>query len=334
MNKKFQVILRLLAKCVKRKRITVKCNIMFALLSIYILTHLLVEHSYCRSVQLSFDGSCSNEYYFPKNFDININILAEPSKCTDDTKLLIFIPITAEKVEARLVIRETWARPFVDNSNVKLVFVVAFDKLSFNSLQNEYAEHRDILWFDFREDYYNLSLKVFNVFNWIMEKCPNVTHIVRADADIVLFKHGLDNFLANHQEDEMTIFGNCRTKDCVMRNHNSNKCISRSLYPNVSYPRYCFGFSYIWTKDILEKVTSLCRKRRYFPLDDILFTGILVEESSHQIRRVNYRGLFDYKKLFNRFPCNSTQIAAASYKNLNTARQAWKRYSIDCKHPT
>lgn len=291
----------------------------------------ILPELYCRFVQILFTRSCSNENYLPKNFDFKVNILAEPTKCNDDEKLLIFVPSVAGKYEERSFVRETWARPFFKQANVKLIFIVAYNTLTLQSLRQESDKHHDLLWFDFEEHYHNITLKIFNLFEWISRRCPNVPHILRADPDIVIFKKGLDEFLMNHRSEKKTINGYCRGYDCVMRYPYSKTCMPRSWYSNVWYPKYCFGFSYLFTSDILKEILPIWRKKRYFPLDDILFTGLIAEESSIAITRTSYKSLFDYQKLFDRFPCGSKHIAAATYDNLQEARFAWSRFSKTCE---
>lgn len=297
------------------------------------LTRFVLVSAYCQFWQFVFSlWSCSNENYSPKTFNFPVKVFSSPSQCFDRTKLIIFVPSVVNNFDQRRVVRETWGRSFTNDVNYKLIFAVGSDQGSHSGLKIEVEKFNDIVWFDFTEHYHNISLKIFHTFNWISLNCPNVRYVLRADPDIFVFKNGLEHFLKHEiSQEQITIYGYCREYDCVMRFPSSKTCMPKSWYSSNWYPKYCFGFSYLFPSDVLKIVLPLWRRwPYYFPLDDILFTGLIAESSPKKIHRRNIK-LFDYQKYYDQFSCSSKQIAAASYINLEDAVKKWSSYVMKCQ---
>lgn len=60
-------------------------------------------------------------------------------------------------------------------------------------LIKESIQYKDVVFTEVYEDYYNLTLKTFAVFDFAYKQCPNVECIVKADSDNVLNIKGFED---------------------------------------------------------------------------------------------------------------------------------------------
>ncbi|VDP13622.1 unnamed protein product [Soboliphyme baturini] len=284
---------------------------------------------YCECLQLLQVFSCQSENLLPNDFNFSIRAVREPSPCQNlMIDYVAFTPILPSDLSRRSFIRNTWAKQLLNNEKSKFFFVLAMEK-DVELKQSELSSNNDLLILDVVEHYHNLTLKIFGAFDWISRKCRQAKFVVRADSDIVLSKAALERFIKRHRHARDSIFGYCRSFDCVMRVPFSKHCISPKLYAKPIFPSYCFGFSYVISYDVIPKILGAWPLKQYFNLDDVFVTGI-IPEMIGGIHRIDQRNLFDYTIYFDTRGCADEPVASAAYGSTKANLLRWHNFNSQC----
>lgn len=144
----------------------------------------------------------------------------EPSgfcRCSsDDRKSLAVVVISApDHFSKRYVIRNTWRRHLAENFTVNatevvgVAFVVGLPKSESaqQKIKRESERHRDILQVEMRDTYYNLTLKLAGLINWLQNKCSKVDYILKVDDDIYVNVRNLFAVIKSHDPSIPQVFG-------------------------------------------------------------------------------------------------------------------------------
>lgn len=121
------------------------------------------------------------------SFQYPINI--QPCKNIQfNGSLFVAIISGAGNFDKRKIIRQTWLPHFVRNESHLLAghgFILGLtaDNKTQKQIEEENEEYGDILQIDFMDHYYNLTLKVVGLFNWIYNNCSNVSFVFKVDDD-------------------------------------------------------------------------------------------------------------------------------------------------------
>lgn len=126
-------------------------------------------------------------------------------KCNNEEQplsLLVLVKSAPANEKNRNAIRETWKVSTLEN-NGKLIFFIG-DPNSPNAPKNlattlklEANTHKDIVQLDFRDSYYNNTIKTMLEMRWAVEKCPNFAFALLVDDDYYVSIKNLQRFLQN-----------------------------------------------------------------------------------------------------------------------------------------
>lgn len=150
----------------------------------------------------------------PNQIKSIINIEINP-KCNrlygSDLIVVILVFTRANSFHRRQIIRQTWGSQVKKISSVKMFFVIGKTKnanVSFqNQVVNENNRFKDLIQFDFIDDYYNLTLKSLAMLRWSMTNCPLVKFVQKVDDDFVVNIENLKSFCNEHDHDTHVIWG-------------------------------------------------------------------------------------------------------------------------------
>ncbi|XP_036379803.1 N-acetyllactosaminide beta-1,3-N-acetylglucosaminyltransferase 2 [Megalops cyprinoides] len=208
--------------------------------------------------------------------------------------LLLAIKSETGNFENRQAIRQTWGQSgWVQGEAggrgglVRTVFLLGKQDPSAGLypdlealLELEKSQHQDILQWDFRDSFYNLTLKDVLFWRWFSLRCPRALFVFKGDDDIFLRTRSLLDFL-HQQGDESGDPGQNsteRTRDLfvgeVIANAGPNRQPSTKYYIPESfykgtYPAYAGGGGVVYSGDLALRLGRVSRRVHLFPIDDV-----------------------------------------------------------------
>lgn len=223
----------------------------------------------------------------PHNFKYLIN---NPKLCdhTEDVGLFVWVHSGPANLRRRIALRETWANQKNIPASVGKVQMVFFlGAIPNDTLQNKlYYEndiYGDLVQESYSDGYRNLTYKAMSGLKWITKYCHNIKLILKTDDDMVIDTRSLFvhlNHIAGYPEKPVknTILCDVWMNRQVERDAGMKWSVSRNEYARNNYPTYCPGLALLMSADLVTKLWENSLRTKYFWVDDVFFTGLLVEE--------------------------------------------------------
>uniref|UniRef100_A0A8R1TSR9 Hexosyltransferase n=1 Tax=Onchocerca volvulus TaxID=6282 RepID=A0A8R1TSR9_ONCVO len=212
--------------------------------------------------------------------------------------LLLIVAITAtEQREHRNLIRKTWGDvKLYKNFKTAVLFPLGrtSDLEMMTLIQKEQQKYGDIIQQDFLDTYKNLTLKFcistlsteikLNTLMWLQflnDFCPNVTYVLKIDADITFNYFKLVEILQNRTQTNASHSFVSKSFSCYIidrakvNRYDSKWPISYMEYPRKYFPRYCSGSFYLLTGDLAGPLLEQARFCTLFWIEDVHVTGHL-----------------------------------------------------------
>ncbi|XP_075131855.1 beta-1,3-galactosyltransferase 1-like [Leptodactylus fuscus] len=218
-------------------------------------------------------------YPYPYKFLIN-----QPDKCKNRKPfLVIMVLVQSHDVETRHTIRETWGNESIYDVDVVRIFLVGLPRVASNKtqwlLEEESEAFGDIIQQDFKDTYYNLTLKTLMGMEWVAKFCSSASYVMKADSDIFLNVDYLVHELLHPDLPVRNNYftGEIKAKTGPLRNKASKWYVPKEIYPNNTYPPYCAGPGYVFSADLAKKIYDVAQNIRVIPMEDA-FMGICLYE--------------------------------------------------------
>ncbi|KAH8022873.1 hypothetical protein HPB51_006231 [Rhipicephalus microplus] len=206
---------------------------------------------------------------------------------------LFMVYSAPEYVEARSVIRRTWASDAKRYSGNKVLFL--FGKPSNDRLQSvlefESQQYGDIVQESFMDTYRNLTLKTVMMLRWASQNCPQARFVVKIDDDC--FPNLANFYRAMHGQAEDTIYGELRHRDRPYREIGHKWYLSPEEFPRDVFPDYITGGMYVVGGRVVNLLYRATGQVPFFRVEDIYLTGMCAERAG--ITRVNLEGTYNLK---------------------------------------
>uniref|UniRef100_A0A672YE35 Hexosyltransferase n=1 Tax=Sphaeramia orbicularis TaxID=375764 RepID=A0A672YE35_9TELE len=231
-------------------------------------------------------------------------LINQPSICRENSSgfgltspmLLMAVKSQVGNFENRQAIRETWGRSGLVKGEfnkkgglVRTVFLLGRQDSSTgphpdlkNLLELENQKYGDILQWDFRDTFFNLTLKDLLFWHWLQQYCPKAIFIFKGDDDVFVRTDALLDYL-NKQWDEHNLW-KAYTNDSdkgmdlfvgeVISNASPNRdpstkyYIPESFYKGV-YPPYAGGGGVVYSGSLALRLKEASDKVYLFPIDDV-----------------------------------------------------------------
>ena len=207
----------------------------------------------------------------------------EPRKICEDSPFLVILVFSVHSHgNVRDAIRKTWGSIVngkswpggMINVEVKLLFIFgrpSSPEMEF-IIKMESKTFRDVLQADFPDVYNNLTLKSLAGLRFILQFCPDVEYVMKADEDTFTNIPVLVHFLQRHMPSHAVI-GHMYTTGS--RVHRLGKWrVDNSVYPMQEYPIYASGNTYVLSADLLPCLLNISHYIPYMPIEDVHVTGI------------------------------------------------------------
>ncbi|XP_054761745.2 lactosylceramide 1,3-N-acetyl-beta-D-glucosaminyltransferase A-like [Lytechinus pictus] len=198
-----------------------------------------------------------------------------------DMTLLLLVKSAPSNKPRRDVIRETYVSGIRElNLPARVLFVLGNveDSMERESIRTEADLHGDILQADFKDHYYNLTIKLITGFKWVANFCRNTEFVMSIDDDVML------DIVTLVQDLEGLPSWN-RTNLCLgepnvgkpIRNEDSKWYCPKELYPEDTYPLSPFGAGYVLSQDSVQKLYAASKEvLPKVPFDDV-YCGMLLD---------------------------------------------------------
>lgn len=215
-------------------------------------------------------------------------VIHDRSLCKDSSPdVIILVPTTSDKAEARTAIRNTYGSLSRDrkfdiggqkmNFTVRVLFVFGKikDVMEAEIIRKEHQLYNDVLQIDFDDSYLNLTRKVINSFRWVAEFCSNVSYVVKADDDIFInLPLLLSNINRSHGASRDVLFGYVYSgKRPVVRSGRWG--VQPEVYPFSRYPQYISGTSYTISGNLMRPIVHYAQYFPYLNIEDAFITGVI-----------------------------------------------------------
>uniref|UniRef100_A0A3P9MH14 Hexosyltransferase n=1 Tax=Oryzias latipes TaxID=8090 RepID=A0A3P9MH14_ORYLA len=212
-------------------------------------------------------------------------MMDQPDICKEPPFLLLAIKSLSPHFDRRQAIRQSWGRAgVIANRTVVTVFLLGnatsedhHPDLS-EMLLFESAKHRDIVQWDFRDSFFNLTVKEVLFLEWIQARCSGARFIFKGDDDVFVNTYRIMEFLNSVSEPKARdlFVGDVITNAGPHRDKKVKYFIPQSMYVG-SYPPYAGGGGYLYSGDIAARLQNVSSHVALYPIDDV-YTGMCLRK--------------------------------------------------------
>lgn len=202
-----------------------------------------------------------------------------------ELKVLVLITSAPDHQKHRTAVRQTWGH-FGVRRDVVLAFMVGrtLNADIQANLDQENDLYGDIIQANFMDHYSNLTLKTISMFEWVKTYCSESHFVLKTDDDMFINMPLLLSFVESKGSDQRVLYGRMAKGWKPVRNKKSKYYIDASTYSRTRYPDFLTGPAYLFTGDVVEDIYHKTLDTTFFPLEDVLVTGIVGE--TLRLRRV------------------------------------------------
>ncbi|KAK6184414.1 hypothetical protein SNE40_006892 [Patella caerulea] len=263
----------------KKKQIFTVTTFVFTFILIWRLYY-AVPHPNSFLSEHSFDDARTHSY----KYLINESGICGPFP--DKIFLLITVFSRTSEIKERMAVRKTWGSLAVNNTEIRLVFMLGFrPEINHQEVKIESEKYHDIIQEDFYDSYRNLTIKSGAILRFANTFCQGVKYILKVDVDVFINLPFLIEELRKNNGKNM-VMGHT-LKSLVPHRNPKSKWYAES-YPLTYYPNYASGPSYVLSGDIVGKLFRVALTTKYFYLEDVFVTGIVRERAA--VKLVHHRG--------------------------------------------
>ncbi|XP_057372975.1 lactosylceramide 1,3-N-acetyl-beta-D-glucosaminyltransferase-like [Daphnia carinata] len=213
------------------------------------------------------------------------------SKIYSNSASTLFVAIISAPsyFHKRKIIRQTWLRHLQmqsDLGSVNLIghaFVVglpANEEIQ-KQIEEENETHHDILQIEMMDHYYNLTVKVVGLLNWINDHCSQVDFVLKIDDDVYVNTKNFLTVIRSLNASEQSIYGSI-VNSLPLRE--GKWYISWDDWPWSNYPVYFSGAAIILPGSTIAPLLAAAQTIPYIPFDDTFLTGLCTSKAGIKVR--------------------------------------------------
>ncbi|KAI5635279.1 galactosyltransferase domain-containing protein [Phthorimaea operculella] len=175
----------------------------------------------------------------------NMELLIEPSSlpCSnlEAVPVLVMVASSPSHWEQREAIRSTWGKHF------PTYFILGLSgKKNDDSLIDNYVEAKqygDMVVYDFKDHYQNLTLKTALMLKWCLNRCPQAQFLYKVDDDVLINPWVLKEVLSERRD--ALVLGKMIKNAVLFREETHKWYLPRWLEPDDVIPNYIEGPAYL-----------------------------------------------------------------------------------------
>lgn len=259
-------------------------------------------------------------------------LLVEPPTtfCRGPPFLLLAVKSLAPHFDRRQAIRQTWGQAgLVLNRTVATVFLLgqAASEDHFPDLREmlrfESGMHGDLLQWDHRDSFFNLTVKEVLFLDWLHTRCPAARFIFKGDDDVFVNTRRILNFLGGLEEQRARdlFVGDVITNASPHRDKKVKYYIPESLYIG-NYPPYAGGGGYLYSGHLVARLRSACRQVALYPIDDV-YTGMCLRKLGLAPEKHKGFRTFDIEEKMRSNPCAYHKLMLVHPRTPQQMIQIW-----------
>ncbi|XP_053286067.1 N-acetyllactosaminide beta-1,3-N-acetylglucosaminyltransferase 3 [Pleuronectes platessa] len=215
--------------------------------------------------------------HFPMLLDI-------PDKCggadeSAEVFLLLVIKSIAANFDRREVLRKTWAEERLHNGvQIRRLFISGVTGSGFERerqnrlLELEQKEYNDILQWDFKDTFYNLTLKQVLFLEWMERNCPKARFLLNGDDDVFVNTDNMVEYLQGLRDNDGSkhlFTGHLIQYVGPIRSQGSKYYVPVQVQESESYPPYCGGGGFLLSGYSAMVIYNMSKSVPFIPIDDV-----------------------------------------------------------------
>ncbi|XP_016145403.1 N-acetyllactosaminide beta-1,3-N-acetylglucosaminyltransferase 2-like [Sinocyclocheilus grahami] len=207
-----------------------------------------------------------------------------PNVCSETPYLLLAVKSIAAHFDRRQAIRESWGRAgILDGRRIVIVFLLGstaatdhFPNLS-DMVKHEAALYGDVLQWDYRDSFFNLTLKEVLFLEWFGTHCASAKYVFKGDDDVFVNTRHMLAYLGNFSVSKTRdlFVGDVITNAGPHRTKHLKYYIPESVFRGV-YPPYAGGGGYLYSGNLGLRLRTISRLVTLYPIDDV-YTGMCLK---------------------------------------------------------
>ncbi|KAJ8881922.1 hypothetical protein PR048_018408 [Dryococelus australis] len=209
-------------------------------------------------------------------------VIENPGLCRGNGSLLrvvILVTSAPDHERHRMAIRYTWGHFSTRRDVVIAFFLGAVESITRQkALQEESDMYGDMIQSQNVDRYRRLPLKTLSLLQWVDEHCPGARFVLKTDDDMFINVPELLRFVEERDAARNTIFGQLARGWKPNRSLDSKYRVSRDELPGSVLPDFTTGPAYLMTGDVVRRMYLAALDRRFVPLEDVLFTGLIARD--------------------------------------------------------
>lgn len=230
--------------------------------------------------------------------------------CNENPFLLLVVKSLVPHFDRRQAIRETWGRVGVlGNRTVATVFLLGNTLLMdhfpnlLGMLSREAELHKDLLQWDYRDTFFNLTLKEVLFLEWFSQKCPQAQYVLKGDDDVFVNTFRVIDFLEGLSEDKDRDFfvGDVISNAIPHRDKKLKYFIPESVFEG-RYPPYAGGGGYLYSGELALRLYNVSRQVALYPIDDV-YTGMCLKKLGLVPKKHDGFKTFGIRDKYRESPC-------------------------------
>lgn len=261
--------------------------------------------------------------------------------CKEPPFLLLAIKSQIPHFDRRQAIRQSWGQAGVlANRTIVTVFLLGMSSswdfhpdLS-DSLRDEIGRHPDIIQWDFRDSFFNLTVKEVLFLEWIQSRCQGAQFIFKGDDDVFVNTYLILDFLNGLSEDKAkSLFvGDVINDAGPHRDKKVKYFIPESLYVG-KYPPYAGGGGYLYSGSVAAHLYEVSRLVPLYPIDDV-YTGMCLRKAGLGPEKHKGFKTFDIEEKYRTNPCAYKSLILVHPRTPQQMIEIWgwlSRSDLNCQ---
>jgi len=211
------------------------------------------------------------------------------------------ITCTVGRRDVRDAIRNTWASYSRSNTAFMRYFFIV-GRTNNATLQDalvlENDIFHDIVQYDFKDTYRNLTIKTMVGLQHAVKYCKTAEFVLKTDSDVYVnvpaFSHLLNSYKNTSSETgghigkgHNGIFGLLRKGSLPIRNtslsFHEKWVVSKTEFPRSVYPNYLDGHAYVLPTSVARAVVDVSKNIPFFHFEDV-YVGLCLEHLGYEVK--------------------------------------------------
>ncbi|XP_071360648.1 N-acetyllactosaminide beta-1,3-N-acetylglucosaminyltransferase 2-like [Trachinotus anak] len=268
-------------------------------------------------------------------------LINQPRVCDEKPFLLLAVKSLTPHFDRRQAIRETWGRAgVIANRTVATVFLLGntmsvdhFPDL-FGMLSHEANLHHDLLLWDYRDTFFNLTLKEVLFLEWFSQNCTNAQFILKGDDDVFVNTLRIIDFLEGLSEIEAKdlFIGDIILNAGPHRNRKLKYFIPESVFVG-QYPPYAGGGGYLYSGEVALRLSNISQQVVLYPIDDV-YTGMCLRKLGLAPEKHNGFRTFDIEEKYRNNSCVYRSLMLVHSRTPQEVLKIWPwivRPELECQ---